>query len=133
MIDIKRYKESDGTVVPTAPVVPVLKHTAQESQSDPPVFQAKVQIDLGTNIVALSNMGLDASAGDDKMVQHFCVDCCMPFRQDRMVRFRGLWYGIPCGDHRHAVDIFRKERERAFLPPRHNEPGEVPFVSSANF
>jgi hypothetical protein len=106
MIDIKRY--------------------LQEVQIDPVTGQPVVML--------VSNMGLDADAGmNAKSVQHFCVDCCMPFREERMIKFRGLWYGVPCGDYKHAISIYTKEKERAWYPERRNEPGEVPFVTSTNW
>ena len=136
MIDIKRYKTETGTDplnVSTMPPIPALNHNGMETQTDPPAFVAETQISVTAGEVFVSNMGLDAAAGDSKRVQHFCIDCCMPFREDKMIKFRGVWYGIPCGDFRHAIDILRKEKQRAFRPPRNNEPGAVPFASSADF
>jgi hypothetical protein len=84
--------------------------------------------------ITVSNMGLDRGAElEDRSRQQFCVDCRMPFREGRMLKFRGLWYGIPCGDYLHAIDIYRKERQRAFRPVHRNEPAAVPFILSANW
>ena len=133
MQDVKRYKvEADGQQL-VATVKPPLVVTGVETQSAPSPYVAPEQIDIGDGNVAVSNMGLDAAAGDAKCVQHFCADCCLPFRENRMIKFRGLWYGIPCGDYQHAVDILRKEKQRAFRPPRAKEPGDVPFVISSDF
>ncbi len=133
MQDIKRYKIEDADAQLVATAQPTLKLTGIETQTAPSPYVEPEQIDIGDGNVAVSNMGLDAAAGDAKCVQHFCADCCMPFRENRMIKFRGLWYGIPCGDYQHAVDILRKERQRAFRPPRVKEPGDVPFPSSSSF
>jgi hypothetical protein len=133
MIDIKRYKEELTSVPLTAKAFVVPQTNEMATTAQPATMPVEQQRDT-TGKTYLSNMGLDAEAGsDDHAVQHFCFDCCMPFREDRMVLFRGKWYGVPCGDYKHAVDIFRKERQRAFRPPRKNEPGAVPFVTSTNW
>ena len=132
MIDIKRYLEESSSATLSVPTAQ-LSFVENATVSQPPAFVAEQQIDT-TGKVYVSNMGLDAEAGvDDRSQQHFCYDCCMPFRETRMVLFRGKWYGVPCGDYKHAVDIYRKERQRMYRPPRRKEPGGVPFVTTTSW
>jgi hypothetical protein len=97
-----------------------IKHYALEQQTDPVTGR--------TYNAYRSNMGTP----DGKHPAHFCCDCMLPFRETDMIKFRGKWYGVPCGDYRHAADIFRKEKQRAYKPRRYREPGDVPLVITQN-
>jgi hypothetical protein len=135
MKDIKRYREievADNTQIAPAFVIPTTNEdTATIVQ--PQAYEAAVQFDT-TGKVYEFNMGQDAAAGiDDHNIQHFCIDCSMPFRNDRMIFFRGNWYGVPCGCYKHAVDIRRKELQRVQRPVRRNEPGDIPLITSTNW
>ncbi len=57
---------------------------------------------------------LEASHGNIKgrhlERSHECWICGLGFRQSEMVRFRGVWYGRPCGDYKDIHYILKKER-----------------------
>ena len=39
-----------------------------------------------------------------------CFHCGKSYQRKQMRRFRGKWYGLPCGDHRDIQDILRREK-----------------------
>lgn len=43
---------------------------------------------------------------------HICVACAMAFKEDKMTRYNGKWYGIPCGCHKDIPSLRRKERNQ---------------------
>ena len=133
MSDIKRYTIGDKTAALNRSTlsVPALSHVGVEHNAQPAAYVAPTQFTMTTNEVLISNMGTIQNVEEaDFTVQHFCADCTQPFRESQMIKFRGRWWGIPCGDYLHAYDILLKERQRAYQPDRRREPGDVPLIAS---
>jgi len=47
-----------------------------------------------------------------------CWVCRKPFRESDLQWFRGVPYGIPCGDHKDIQSTLREERAGHYRPPQ---------------
>jgi len=78
---------------------------------------------IGTSNATVSYVNVGNPKGDFGVRSHICTVCQLAFKEYKMTRYQGKWYGIPCGCYRDIPSLRRQGK--AWLRRRGHRKEEV--------